>query len=1020
MKSGLLHNALSMKRLNFLLLGLFALGIINTACDDENFDAPPHSEPQYLGQSNISISDFKAKYNKDLVEITEDDIIEGVITANDVSGNLYKQIFIEDETGGLMVAIDRNNIYNDLRVGQKIFIETNGLYMGKYGGMPQLGYRYSRDNDGNFSIGQMPWELLKAKVFKDGYPNPDQVVPLDMDISSINADNYGRLVKLNGVFFDDAGEIFSYPTQEGGVQTLNRVIRSANDNSQQIIGRMSSAADFASDTIPGGVGSVTGILTKFNETNQILVREKDDLAFDTNPDGWGIENSPWSVDYALAHMDEDKEGWVTGYIVGAVAPEINEGNPITSNDGISFEAPFLPNTIVIAASADESDWTNCLVINLPAQSDMRTALNLSDNPDLLGEELRVKGSIETILGAGGVRIASGSVDEFRIGGVGEEILSVPFQSSLDPFSQYSVSGSQQWQIDSYGYAKMTGYVGGSNNANEDWLISPSIDLSEYSAVHVTFEHISRYGINSSDFTLWVSSDYSGGDPASATWTQITIANYSSGNSWDDWTNSGNLNIPVDFTGKASVHVALKYVSSNSRAGTWEVKNFIVRSGKGITVDPGSDLNPAGDGTQANPYNLDGAIENQGAAEKAWVTGYIVGAIDNGQGSGLSIQDESRFEGPFSVSSNILIAASPNETNPDNCIPVQLVYGTDARTILNLVDNPGNLGQEVMVYGYLETYYNVPGIKDVSDYVFDGGSSGGGDSNPSDEGDGTRENPYNIASIIANQNATTDKVWSTGYIVGVIEGMSISGAVFTEPFAGVETNLLIAASPTETNPGNCVPVQLPNNDVRPVLNLGTNPENHGKLVLIYGTLESYFGVPGVKNVTNYEIEGVSGDPDQPEGAIILNAAFDTELAPFSSYSVIGAEVWIFDANYGAKMSGYNGAPMENEDWLISPQLDLSGYSAPYVVFDHALNFATDMELYSLMISNDYSGGDPSAATWTELNITTMPSGSDWTFVNSGHINIPAGFLVNEVTIAFKYQSTTSEAGTWEIKNLFVIE
>ena len=52
----------------------------------------------------------------------------------------------------------------------------------------------------------------------------------------------------------------------------------------------------------------------------------------------------------------------------------------------------------------------------------------------------------------------------------------------------------------------------------------------------------------------------------------------------------------------------------------------------------------------------------------------------------------------------------------------------------------------------------------------------------------------------------------------------------------------------------MPVQLPNTDIRAQLNLTDNPGNYKKEVLLYGNIEKYFGVPGVKSVTYAEIGG----------------------------------------------------------------------------------------------------------------------------------------------------------------------
>ena len=98
-------------------------------------------------------------------------------------------------------------------------------------------------------------------------------------------------------------------------------------------------------------------------------------------------------------------------------------------------------------------------------------------------------------------------------------------------------------------------------------------------------------------------------------------------------------------------------------------------------------------------------------------------------------------------------------------------------------------------------------------------------------------------------------WVKAFIVGQVNGKSISGAEFNAPFSGssnddgtvnsYNTNILIANSADEANSGNCVPVQLPSGALRTNLNLVQNPDLDGQEVLIYGSLEAYFGAPGIK-------------------------------------------------------------------------------------------------------------------------------------------------------------------------------
>ena len=111
-------------------------------------------------------------------------------------------------------------------------------------------------------------------------------------------------------------------------------------------------------------------------------------------------------------------------------------------------------------------------------------------------------------------------------------------------------------------------------------------------------------------------------------------------------------------------------------------------------------------------------------------------------------------------------------------------------------------------------------------------------------------------IALNNPGTT--AWVKGYIVGSVNGKNISDAVF-----GVEnasnTNLLMAASVDETDVTKCVPVQLPSGSIRENLSLQTNPENIGKELMINASMVAYFGVPGLKEPSEYVLDGEEPAP-----------------------------------------------------------------------------------------------------------------------------------------------------------------
>ena len=137
----------------------------------------------------------------------------------------------------------------------------------------------------------------------------------------------------------------------------------------------------------------------------------------------------------------------------------------------------------------------------------------------------------------------------------------------------------------------------------------------------------------------------------------------------------------------------------------------------------------------------------------------------------------------------------------------------------------------------------------------GNNPGGG--NGSSTGQGTLENPFTADDVIALNGSKTGTYYVEAYIVGQVVGVSMTdNAEFAAPFTPsskedgtlntYNTNILIASAAGVTDVAKCVPVQLPSGDLRKGLNLVENPDMLGQKILIYGSLEKYFGAAGIKN------------------------------------------------------------------------------------------------------------------------------------------------------------------------------
>jgi len=162
-------------------------------------------------------------------------------------------------------------------------------------------------------------------------------------------------------------------------------------------------------------------------------------------------------------------------------------------------------------------------------------------------------------------------------------------------------------------------------------------------------------------------------------------------------------------------------------------------------------------------------------------------------------------------------------------------------------------------------------------------------------------------------------------------------------------------------------------------------------------------------------------------VIYSEPFETSLGAFSSRSLVGDQTWQWDKLYGAKVSGYaSSTSFDNEDWLISPPMDLTNYKDIILNFEHAHQYASFPEFeLQLWVTDTYyvQPGDttplPSLDTtnWVKLSFTKSDQTS-WTFISSGPVSLNAFSGKNNVRFAFRYVSSTAGAATWEIKHVLV--
>jgi hypothetical protein len=265
-----------MKRITSILplLTLLLVGLVG--CTPE-FSEPPVKEYTYTGKATHTIAQFKQLYaNTSLAKITSDIILKGVINASDSSGNVYKKIYLQDETGGLEISVDAASNYNTYSVGQEVFVECKDLYIGLYGGVLQLGMPYV-DKTGKDAIGRMPKSIAYQHIFSNGKPDKSKVKPIVVSsLAELNDGMLDRLVTINGIFFTSGGiETFALkPTKDNSYPTEREFTDSKGIKG---ITYTSGYARFSQDILPKGLGSITCIVTAYNGKWQLIIRDREDI-----------------------------------------------------------------------------------------------------------------------------------------------------------------------------------------------------------------------------------------------------------------------------------------------------------------------------------------------------------------------------------------------------------------------------------------------------------------------------------------------------------------------------------------------------------------------------------------------------------------------------------------------------------------------------------------------------------------------------------------------------------------------
>ena len=278
-----------MKNVKYIIMACICC--MMSACMNDDWDNPGKTTADTFGNNAledtnvVTIKELKDMYKSSLAqqygltEIGKDLKIKGHVLGNDIEGNIYSKVVIDDGTGAIIISVGVGGLFAYLPVGQEILVDLSQLWIGTYGYQPQLGVYYVSPS-GNTSVGRISCALWNQSFKLIGTPDASKITPIEFDKTKVKdaaymSENVGRLMVIRDVKMLNGGKaVWAAEADALNKQTeVNQSISGLNG----IYVRTSTYADFANSPIPEGTLDITGIFTRYGSDWQIYLRTEADV-----------------------------------------------------------------------------------------------------------------------------------------------------------------------------------------------------------------------------------------------------------------------------------------------------------------------------------------------------------------------------------------------------------------------------------------------------------------------------------------------------------------------------------------------------------------------------------------------------------------------------------------------------------------------------------------------------------------------------------------------------------------------
>lgn len=558
-----------MKKISIYGLAALTLGAALAQGCSDNWEEPAMAVPTFPEgtEANITIAELKAMYWQDqdaygtTIGTAEDGshyTIIGTVTSSCTAGNIYKSLYVQDATGAICIGVDTSAVSSAYPQGPALAIDVTGLCIGRFNGAMQMGTLVGT------GVNRITMPELRPHVKIDFFKG--KLDTLTVDIPTINAamgsaegkiQYGGRLVRIDGVHFTEAGQPFA-----ANGNTTSRTLMDEQGN--RIIIYNSSYADFANKLLPTGTGSVVGILSNYRTTWQILLNDVEGLiGFDPIQDGTGSEPgatvepkgdgtaaNPYNVAKAMEIVNTGAattdEVYVTGTIDQITEVETDRyGNATYSiNDGTGTTSMLVYRGFWLGGakftSADQLEAGKEVVV--------------------LGKLVAYNGNPQIAQGNKLVKYDGESAPEEPSDG------SVMLSASSDKGAEgWELTGENKWKWNSYN-GKYYLDISCQNDPQTEALyaISPVIDLAATGYKSMSFMHAAKFQEGGFKEKCQIGIREEGAKE----WTVLKFTGYPGTENWT-FVNSGD----IDICAYAGKKVQIAFIYGAGCTDKWEINDL---------------------------------------------------------------------------------------------------------------------------------------------------------------------------------------------------------------------------------------------------------------------------------------------------------------------------------------------------------------------------------------------------------------------------------------------------------------